>query len=335
MDKINVLVLSPIGEENMRRIRAVSPRVNARFASKLWDVSDLIKGKRSDDFSSPGFDAELAEAEVLYGYIFPSNVVERAPKLKWIQGMLAGAEHLLTEDLLRSKVIIANTSGIHGTPVGEIAVEMMLILAKKALKCFQEKSQRKWESFTPDLLRGRTAGIIGLGAIGSEIARLSRAFGMRVLGVRRSVKKVGRARYVDAVYPPAQLTEMLTQSDFVVLVLPNTPETFKMIGEKELRSMKPTAYLINVGRGQTVDEEMMVRALEEGWIAGAGLDAFTVEPLPLDSKLWGLPNVFFSPHVAGRMEHYGDMATGVFVENLKRYVEGKKLRKVVSKKRGY
>jgi D-2-hydroxyacid dehydrogenase (NADP+) len=178
-------------------------------------------------------------------------------------------------------------------------------------------------------------GIVGLGHIGREAARLAKAFGMRVLATRRSAKQVGQARYVDTMLPIKQLRRLLTESDFVVLSLPLTQETRQIIGEVELRSMKPTAYLINIARGSLIDEESLVRALEEKRIAGAGLDVFAREPPPAESPLWGFPNVIISPHIAGGMEDYVERATGVFVENLRRYIQGKKLINIVDKERGY
>jgi phosphoglycerate dehydrogenase-like enzyme len=237
--------------------------------------------------------------------------------------------------MVKSKVIVTNMSGVHASPVSEVAMEMMLMLAKRAPSCFYNQVEKKWERYIPMLLRSKTVGIIGLGAIGKEIARLSKGFGMRVIGSKRSAKKMGKAKNIDAVYPLTQLREMLAECDFVVLILPSTPESLNILGEKELRAMKPTAYLVNVGRGDSVDEEAMIRALEKGWIAGAGLDVYTTEPLPPDSKLWGMHNVIISPHVAGRLVKYDEIVTDVFCDNLKRYVNGKRLFNVVNKKRGY
>jgi phosphoglycerate dehydrogenase-like enzyme len=156
-----------------------------------------------------------------------------------------------------------------------------------------------------------------------------------VLAADIKFKKVTSTRYVDTAFPREQLPVLLAESDFVALALPFTRKTDKMIGEREFKSMKPTAYLVNVGRGRTVDEDTLICALEEGWIAGAGLDVFNNEPLPEDSKLWELPNVFFSPHVAGRLDNYFEVTTNLFCENLKRYVNGKKLINVVNKKEGF
>jgi len=335
MDTINVVVLSAIGEENLRRIAKVSPKIKVFDGSKLWDAPDMVTTERKGDFSNKEFEAMLADAEVVYGYRPPQNIIARAPKLKWLQSMVAGVDHILYDDIVKSRVILTNMSGVHGTPVGEAAVSMMLIFAKRSMFCFQSKLEKRWERFDPDILRDKTVGIIGLGSIGGEVARLCKAFGMKVIATRRSAKRASRARYVDLLLPRTQLNELLSQSDYVVMVLPSTPETYRMVGERELRMMKPTAYLINVGRGSTLDEEALIRACEERWIAGAGLDAFTVEPLPKESKLWVLPNVFFSPHVSGRLTNYSDVTTRVFCENLKRYVAGKRLFNIVNKKRGY
>ena len=187
----------------------------------------------------------------------------------------------------------------------------------------------------PGLLRSKTVGIVGLGSIGREVARLAKAFGMRVIATRRSVKRVTRARNVDMVLPGEELLTLLSESDFVVMALPFTPGTDRLIGERELKAMKPTAYLVNVGRGRTLDESALICALDEGWIAGAGLDAYAIEPLPAESRLWDLPNVILNPHIAGRLANYAKVATDLFCDQLKRYVNGKKLFNIVNKKIGY
>ncbi len=335
MDSINVLIISSIGGKCLKQISAVSPRIKLNDASELWDAPDMIVSRDQGDCCSDKFNELLAEAEVLYGFRPPQNVLARAPKLKWFQTMLAGVDHFLDEDIINSRLIVTNMHGLHAAPVGETAFAMMIMLAKHAPFCFKNKQEKRWDRFIPELLRYKTVGIVGLGSIGREIARFSKAFGMKVLATRRSAKPGQRARYVDKLLPLDKLPELLSESDYVVLVLPNTSETRGMIGEKELRMMKPTAYLVNVGRGITVDEEKMIRALEEGWIAGAGLDAYTIEPLPLDSKLWELPNVIMSPHVSGRLTNYNEMTNEIFCDNLRRYVNGKRLRNVVNKKRGY
>ena len=184
-------------------------------------------------------------------------------------------------------------------------------------------------------LRGKTVGIVGLGHIGKEVARLSKAFGMRVIATRRSAPRTQHIRNVDLMLPRQELPRLLAESDYVVITLPYTHETDKLLGETELKTMKSSAYLMNIGRGGIIDEDALTRALSENWIAGAGLDVFTTEPLPAESKLWELPNLLFSPHVSGDMEDYVTQATEVFCKNLGRYLEGKRLLNVVDKHKGY
>jgi len=327
MKDINITLTVPISVESKKLIEAISPLI------KLQDGVELNRAaSRGDLTARKKLDALLAEAEISYG--FAADLIARAPKLKWIQLTSAGVDRFLTPEMLKSKVILTNVSGIHATPIGEFVMEMMLMFAKKAPQCFEMKQKHEWQRFTPSVLRGKIVGIIGLGNIGQEVARLSQAFGMKVIATRRSTKTVG-ARNVDILYSSSRLPKLLAESDFVVLCLPLTPETNKFIGSKELQMMKPTAYLINIGRGPIIDEPTLIQALQEKLIAGAGLDVFATEPLPKESLIWELPNVIYSPHVSGGMEDYMARATEVFCRNLRRYLEGKRLMNMVNKKRGY
>lgn len=329
-EQINVLVTTPVGQEYLDQIAAVSPRV------KVTDISSQAKALQEDAYI-PGseFDSILAEADVIYGLRIPQSLINRTSRLKWVQVMSAGVERYLDAGLRKSPVILTNVSGIHATPIGEFCLEQMLMFAKGAALCFEMKQKKEWGRFSPGVLRDKTVGIIGLGEIGKEVARLSKAFGMRVLATRRSTKRETRARNVDVLLPSNGLHRVLRESDFVVITLPYTKETDSIIGEAEFEAMKTTACIINIGRGAIIDEEAMIRALSESRIAGAGLDVFTTEPLPQSSKLWELPNVLFSPHVSGVMEDYNAKATDLFYRNLERFVAGKRLFNIVGKRRGY
>jgi phosphoglycerate dehydrogenase-like enzyme len=330
MRQLNVLITRSLEDKYLRQISDVSPVI------KIFDASDLDTAERSGDYTSKEkFDAMLAEAEVIYGFWPPQNILARSPKLKWIQTMLAGVDHSLYADIFQSRIIVTNTSGIHGTQTSELVFEMMLMFAKNGPMYLNLQKQKKWEPVVPMLLRDKTVGIVGLGSIGKEVARLAKAFGMRVVANRRSIKRVTRTKNVDKLMPSGQLTELLSESDFVILALPATPDTNKIIGEHELRSMKPNAYLINIARGSVVDEEALVRALDERWIAGAGLDTVAKEPLSPESKLWEFPSVIITPHIAGRVDNYNALATDLFCENLRRYLSGEKLLQLVDKKKGY
>ena len=331
METVNILVSIPnIEKENLGKITSISPRLKVR---DIWELSRAdIKG---DSAARGELDTLLADVEVFYCFRLPRDLIARAPKLKWIQVMSAGVERFLDDDLRRSPVILTNVSGMHATPIGEFVMEQMLMFAKNAPFCFDLKQKKQWQRYSTSVLRGKTVGIIGLGNIGREVARLSKAFGMRVVATRRSTPRKQRARNVDLMLPRQELPRLLTESDYVVITLPYTRETHNLFGEKELGTMKPSAYLINIGRGGIIDEDVLARALDEKWIAGAGLDVFATEPLPPESKLWDIPNLLFSPHVSGDMENYVGEATDVFCKNLKRYLEGKRLLNIVNKQRGY
>jgi len=180
---------------------------------------------------------------------------------------------------------------------------------------------------------GRTAGIIGLGDIGLAVAERVKALGMKVIATRRTVSAPPPC--VDALWGPEGLATLLRESDFVVVAAPLTPETQGLIGEREFRLMKPTAYILNVGRGTIIQEAVLIRALQEGWIAGAGLDVTEVEPLPSDSALFRLPNVFLTPHYSGLHSNYWDHAVATFRANLAKFLRGEPLDKVVDKYKGY
>ncbi len=331
LEKVNVVLTTPLEEANMQKIRSVSSRI------QVDPASSLILAERKGDLSNQKKLEDLfGRAEVIYGWIhhFPKNLLARTPRLKWIQTMSAGVDRL-PEEFLKSPVRIANASGLHGTPMAEVVLEMMLMFAKDASSCFRMKEKREFKRYTPKVLKGQTVGVLGLGVIGKEIGRLCKAFGMRVLGIHRSSKPGENVPNVDSVFSREQLPQLLAESDFLVIAMPLTRETKGMVGEKELRSMKATSYLINVARGAIVDEKALIRALEEKWIAGAGLDVFITEPLPPDSRFFDLPDLIYSPHISGEMPDYEIRATEVFCENLKRYLDGNPFLHEVDKEKGY
>jgi D-2-hydroxyacid dehydrogenase (NADP+) len=329
MKTVNVIIATPVSEEAQQKIKSVSPQIIVK------NVSDLSRRDYQGDLQvRKELDTILADAEISFGMRTPVNLLARAPKLKWIQVTSAGVDRYLTEEFKRSNIILTNASGIHATPIGEFVVSLMLMFTKNAPLFFDAKQKKQWLRSPGTVLRGKTVGIVGLGSIGQEVARLCKAFRMRVIATRRSPKR-RYARNVDLLLPPNGLPRLLEESDYVAICLPLTKETRKLIGEAELKMMKPTAYIINIGRGPIIDEEALIRALEEKQIAGAGLDVFTTEPLPKESKLWDLPNAIISPHVSGGREDYEVGAIDIFCRNLQRYLEGKRMINVVNKEKGY
>jgi phosphoglycerate dehydrogenase-like enzyme len=339
MKPIEVLSTMRFTADLLGSLRAISP-----------DLEITQQTCHNDDEVAAAL-KEHPTTEILYTFHVPPNILDLAPRLHWLQLHSAGADHLLDHPILHSQVAVTTTSGIHATPIAEYVFAS--ILAHRWRVPHMTHCQRagewpsgRWELYARPELRGSTLGIVGYGSIGREVGRLGRAFGMRVLALRRSA---GRADHgytpestgdpegtvPDRFYPPDALHEMLTKCDYVVIALPLTADTEHFIGEAELRAMKPTAYLVNIARGAIVDEAALVRALQEGWIGGAGLDVFEQEPLPTNSPLWDLENALISPHVAGFSPRYDERAVDLFGQNLARYLEGKPLLNVVDKARGY
>src|SRR5574341_1319381 len=336
-DPIHVLVLSqsPMPGPLIDNLRAVSPRlaIEHRTAHSLDELGDV-----------------WADVEVLYTTgLLPAP--ERAPRLRWVQGHFAGVDHVIRHPIVQ-RVTLTTTSGIHASNMGEYVAMAILAFAHHLPRMLEHQARAEWTTqrwalFVPRELRDLTLGIVGYGSVGREVARLARAFGMRVLATKRDPRHRTDEGWqmsgagdpagecVERFYAAAALHEMLAECDFVALTVPLTPETRGLIGEKELRRMKREAVLINVARGEVVDEAALVDALQGGVIGGAALDVFAKEPLPPDSPLWRLPNVIISPHVSGFTPHYDERAMALFAENLRRYVDGKSLLNAVNPRLGF
>lgn len=269
---------------------------------------------------------ELVHAEIVGGW--NRHVQEaflKSPnwELKWLQNWGAGVDVLPLAKFLERGVLVTNASGVHANPISETVVAFMLGLTRKIDTYVRNQSKRVWHHSGLNMeMHGKTVGILGVGAIGEEVARLCKAFGMHVLGVRKSKSP---SPVVDEMYSMGELSDVLSKSDYVVNTLPLTDETRRLIGKPEFQAMKKTAFYINIGRGATTDESAMIEALSTGEIAGAGLDVFEVEPLPEQSPLWDMENVIVTPHTSGSTEFYDDRVIDIFTENLRSYVQGEGL----------
>jgi phosphoglycerate dehydrogenase-like enzyme len=287
--------------------------------------------------------AHLHETAILCSYKVTRKWRKLAPQLRWLQLTGAGVDELRPTGILDadSGIIVTTAVGIHTTTLSEYAFGSMLMFNRSWPEMVRLQDQHVWpRSANWYKLQGRelvdqTLGIVGLGNIGRRIAQLGKAFGMRVLATRRSALGGEQEPDVDQVYSPAQLHTMLRQSDYVVLAVPLTTQTEKLIGEAELRAMQPHAYLVNIARGRVIDEKMLIRALQEGWIGGVGLDVTEEEPLPPDSPLFSLPNVILTPHISGISVHYDKRLATLFADNLRRYGAGEPLRNRYDPVRGY
>lgn len=305
--------------------------------AQLQQVQALLPDRRvlvSDDRAE--MEACLDAVEIAAGN-FPRDLLLRAPNLRWYQQWGAGADWLIkTPEALHQDWTLVNASGVHAIPISEHILALLLAFARALPSAFAMQQQHAWKKAPrAELfeLAGKTLLLIGVGAIGERTAQVAAALGMRVLGVRRSPQQPVAA--IEAMFSQAQLMEALPQADFVVLTVPLTRQTRGMIGEPQLRAMKRSAYLINIGRGGTVQTDALVEALREGRIAGAGLDVVDPEPLPPDSPLWQMENVILTGHYSGLTPHYFERAFSIFLDNLRRYRDGQPLRNVVDKEAGY
>ena len=276
-------------------------------------------------------EAELhvADAEVLYAWNFPRELLPRAKRLRWVQNMGAGVERFLIPELPKG-VALTRIAGIFGPWMAEYVLGWCLWHTQRTELFRAQQRERRWRQVDPLRLHGAELCIVGLGDIGRTIARAARGVGMRVSGVSQSGRK---ASEVDRVYRSRDLVKALASADFVVLTGPLTPATRGLIGARELASMKPSAWLVNIGRGPLVDGEALLEALSEKRIGGAILDVFDEEPLPADHPLWKLENVVITPHISGPSTP--DEIGPIFDDNLRRYLARRPLRFEVDRKRGY
>jgi phosphoglycerate dehydrogenase-like enzyme len=263
----------------------------------------------------------------------PDSLVQRMPNLQWLHVTRGGVSAYLTPEVKARPIQVTGSKGIHGAVFSEFALACILALVKKLPQCIQAQKQKKWQKLVPVEIDGMTLGIVGLGTAGSELARKAKALGMRVVATKRTAAP--KPDYVDELGTPDFLPRLLAESDFVVLLLASVPSTFNILGENELRMMKRSAYLINLTGGRAIEEALLVRALKEGWIAGAALDAFARQPLPEDSELWNLPNVIVTPRIGGISSQKWPAILPIFRENLRRFIAGEPLHNLVDKELGY
>ncbi len=316
-----ILIAYTLQEHHLEAIRRAAP------GAELIITRDRAELERR-------WDEIMPRVEVVLGSL-PRERIPEAPRLRWLQTTGAGVDWLMDHpDVAESDLIITNASGVHAIPISEHILALMLALARDIHRSVRDQMAHRWARHSAVLeLDGATMGLIGVGAIGEKTAEKAKGLNMRVLGLRRHPDRP--SPWVDRMYGPDELLEMLPEADWVVITAPLTRETRGMFDEAAFRAMKETAYIINIGRGAVIQERALIRALQEGWIAGAGLDVFEEEPLPEDSPLWDMDNVIITPHYAGLTPRYADRVVEIFVENLRRYQAGAPLINVVDKRLGY
>jgi phosphoglycerate dehydrogenase-like enzyme len=249
--------------------------------------------------------------------------VQGAPSIDWIHTSTAGFDWVLIPEVIEKGITVTRSADTKKVPLAEFAIACIFLFAKRFPRLLHAQQRRTWLAPESNDVTGSTVGIIGVGAIGTEVAQRVSCLGMKAIGIKRTPAPLP---HFDEVLPPTELPTLLRLSDYVLLACPLTPETRGMIGAKELQTMKPTSYLINVARGGLVVEMELVQALKEGWIAGACLDAFESEPLPPDSPLWNAPNLIVTPHCAYSSPRNLDRVLQEFVGNLELYLKGEPLK---------
>ena len=334
-----VLIASFLEPEHAVRIQQVSRRLNVIYTPSLLPEPRYPADHTSKMMRAPAQETQwrdlLAQADVLFDFdhTHHDDLPELAPQLRWVQATSAGIGQFVRRLRYAERMpntVFTTASGVHAQPLAEFCVMALLMWSRNYWQMQRDQQAQRWERFGATDLAGRTLGIVGVGNVGSEVARMATTLGMRVIGNKRTVAGVDPASlHLSALYGPEALAELLRQSEYLVLIAPHTDATEQLIGAAELALLPPGALLINIGRGALVDEPAMIAALQSGQLGGAALDVFATEPLPADSPLWSLPNVLVSPHSASTSDRENAHLTDLFCDNLRRFLAGEPLRNVL------
>jgi phosphoglycerate dehydrogenase-like enzyme len=326
MSKPNLLVLSPPDHYALRNLEPI------KDAAHILVTNDDAAAKEF----APTADIILFSGMTGKTVHFP-EVFAATAQLKWMHSLSAGVEKLLFPAFIESPVPLTNARGVFKRSLAEFVVLGMLYFSKRVRRLVDNQREHKWDSFSTEFINNKVMGIVGYGEIGRECALLAKPLGVKIYATRRNPARSANDALLDKIFPASELLEMLGEIDVLVAAAPLTPETHHLIGDLAFQAMKPTAIVMNVGRGQVIDEAALVRALQTKRIAGAALDVFEVEPLPADSQLWGMENVLLSPHCTDRTVNpdWLDLSMQCFVENFWRFTKGEALENVVDKKAGY
>ena len=326
MPKTKLLVISPPDHYALRNLEALRNVGEISISNDQAELENL---------------APMAEVILFTGFAgSPVNLAQlwkHARSVRWIHSLTTGVERVLFPDLIASNVPFTNARGAFKRSLAEFAMLGILFHTKKVRRLIDNQRERKWDSFFVGFANGRVMGIVGYGAIGRECALLAKGLGLTIHALRRNPRNSADDPLIDRVFAPAELQEMLAGIDVLLCSAPLTPQTHHMIGDAQFKVMKPTAIVLNVGRGPVIDEAALVRALLNQQIAGASLDVFEHEPLPESSPLWRMDNVLLSPHCTDHTEKpdWLDLSMQIFIDNFHRYQDGEPLENLVDKKAGY
>jgi phosphoglycerate dehydrogenase-like enzyme len=349
-DRVRVVIASFLEPEHVARIAAVDPRLDVVYEPDVLPPPRYPADHTGGPFTrtpeqTARWRALLADAEVIFDFdrATAGQLHELAPRVRWLQATSAGiGQFVARHDFARTmpRTVFTTASGVHARPLAEFCALAVLAFSRGLFTMLGAQSRRHWERFAGTDLEGKTLVIYGAGSIGVEVARVARAFGVSVVGIKRTAHgddpdAAARALGMDEVHGPDALHALLPRADFLVLCAPHTPETEGVIGGEELALVPRGAIVVNIARGALVDEAALVDALASGHLGGAALDVFEEEPLPADSPLWRMPNVLVSPHSASTSDGENRRITDLFCENLRRYLAGEDLLNVLDVGRLY
>ncbi|GAE36743.1 D-2-hydroxyacid dehydrogenase [Halalkalibacter akibai] len=318
-----------------KRKLIVTQDINVQLTNKIHEVIpdwEIITGRDRSNWEK-----DLSEAEIIAGWKKEMSTLlqQKNSKLKWLQTWSAGINSLPLQELEDKSIQLTSANGVHAFPISETIFALMLGLTRKIHTYVRNQQTKTWHHANMNLeIHNKTIGIIGVGAIGQETAKIAKAFGMNVLGIRHSGKQT---KYVDEMHTVNQLDHILSRCDYVVVTLPLTDETHHLFGSKQFQAMKSSAFFINIGRGEIVIESDLISALQQKEIAGAGLDVFATEPLPEESPLWEMEQVIVTPHTSGSTQFYDQrVIENIFIPNLKNYLAAEPLSvNLVDYQKGY
>lgn len=329
--KLSVLIASYLEPEYVDQIRAEVPQVDVIYRPDLLGTPRYIADHTTPVSRTPEQETEwkslLAKADILFDFDHShrEDICELAPNVKWIQATSAGIGQFVKRMGYADKTdwIFTTASGVHSRPLTEFCVMAMIMFSKNYLLMQQGKENKHWERYGNSELAGKTVGIVGLGRIGRDLAKVCNFFGMTVVGSRRDTSKT--VEDVETLYTPDNLMPMMPRLDYLVLATPHTPETDGLITADHIRALKQGAVIINIARGVVIDQQAMTEALQDGHLLGAALDVFAIEPLPQNDPLWELPNVIVSPHSASTADSENGKITKLFITNLKHFLNDEPL----------
>lgn len=310
-----IIVKGGQSPEQKALIREAAGSARIVFVDSLEDAADL-----------------LPEATAIAGGA-EQGTLALAPRVRWVHSWAAGPDADLTDEVRTSDVLLTSSVGNGALPLAEHAMMLMLMLNRDAMRWIKAQREHRWERFTHGELNGKVLGLFGVGHAGSDLAKKAKAFNMEVVGCRR--RPENPVEHVAHMYGMDDLHAFLARCDFVVVTAPRTPETAGVFDEAAFRVMKDTAHFISISRGGIADDDALLRALQENWIAGAGLDAHGVEPLPVDSPFWSAPGTIITPHNGATTAATAQRGLEIFLDNLDRFVTGRDLKNVVDKVAGY